>query len=107
MKGRVDLSLRLSQVDPAAAKKLRMKKERKRKKQTKLTSDGESVELVERYEYTLVLTFYIHVDVCFQPLLALILEMVLSLSFINMLYCHSICMYTKKNKTSFRVARSS
>lgn len=44
MKKRVDLSLRLSQVDPQAAKKLRMKKkERNKKKQTtKLTSDGES-----------------------------------------------------------------
>ena len=49
MKKRVDLSLRLSQVDPQAAKKLRMKKERKKKKQTaKLSSDGESVEPEER-----------------------------------------------------------
>ena len=49
VKKRVDLSLRLSQVDPEAAKKLRMKKERKKKKQTtKLSSDGESVEPEER-----------------------------------------------------------
>lgn len=54
MKGRVDLSLRLSQVDPEAAKKLRMKKERKKKKETKLTSDGESVELNERFMTSLL-----------------------------------------------------
>ena len=44
VKGRVELSLRLSQVDPEAAKKLRMKKERKKKKQTAHTSDGENAE---------------------------------------------------------------
>ena len=49
VKSKVELSLRLSHVDPQAAKKLRMKKERKKKKQaTKLTSDGESVEIDER-----------------------------------------------------------
>jgi hypothetical protein len=51
VKKRVDLSLRLSQVDPQAAKKLRMKKkdQKKKKKQTtKLTSDGESAEQEER-----------------------------------------------------------
>ena len=64
MKSRVELSLRLSQVDPEAAKKLRMKKERRKKKVTKLTSDGESVELNERFR----ILFFMHADVKFDCL---------------------------------------
>lgn len=45
----MELSLRLSQVDPQAAKKLRLKKERKIKKETAQTSDGESIQLDERF----------------------------------------------------------
>ncbi len=57
---KVDLSMRLSHVDPKAAKKIRKKQEKeiskKRKKTTEkmVTSDGESIELesVEsRYMY--------------------------------------------------------
>ena len=49
VKKRVDLSLRLSQVDPEAAKKQRLKKQSKRKKRTsELASDGESVDPDER-----------------------------------------------------------
>ena len=50
----MDLALRLSHVDPEAAKKLRKKKERKKKKETKLTSDGESMELNERFVTSLI-----------------------------------------------------
>lgn len=43
MKGKVDLSLRLSQVDPEAAKKLRHKlgKRKEAKSKPPLNSDGE------------------------------------------------------------------
>lgn len=42
-KGKVDLSLRLSQVDPVAAKKLRQKLGRRKESKSKpaLSSDGE------------------------------------------------------------------
>ena len=49
--GKVDLSLRLSLVDPEAAKKLRAKKEKEEKKKKKkreaLNSDGGSPEPTE------------------------------------------------------------
>lgn len=48
MKGKVDLSLRLSMVNPEAAKKLRKKqsakKQREEKKVQDLHSDGESLD---------------------------------------------------------------
>ena len=52
VKGKVDLSLRLSQVDPEAAKEQRRKQTKKsekesRKKEQTLNSDGECTESIE------------------------------------------------------------
>lgn len=49
-RGKIDLSLRLSQVDPEAAKRKSDKRKRKREKETEeLGSDGESKHELEEH----------------------------------------------------------